>query len=185
MAKNLDSHLEELASSPGVLSSSPFGPISDSQNRRIVIDLISTMNASFPDHDFSLLRPEQFKYENNVGLVMNRVNAYLAELAATQNTMLLEELWGAIEESVKSQQWEVYSYIPDLEGDPFSEGNLWSFNYFFYNKNIRRILFFTCMSKSVDTSSSTYGSGDEEDAMSLDEPEVFPDWEDGEDSDGF
>jgi len=29
--------------------------------------------------------------------------------------MLLEELWGAIEESVKSQQWEVYSYIPDLE----------------------------------------------------------------------
>jgi len=37
----------------------------------------------------------------------------------------------------------------------------------------------------VDTSSSTYGSGDEEDAMSLDEPEVFPDWEDGEDSDGF
>eukprot|EP00640_Fibrocapsa_japonica_P007991 CAMPEP_0113952708 /NCGR_PEP_ID=MMETSP1339-20121228/90570_1 /TAXON_ID=94617 /ORGANISM="Fibrocapsa japonica" /LENGTH=72 /DNA_ID=CAMNT_0000961365 /DNA_START=311 /DNA_END=532 /DNA_ORIENTATION=+ /assembly_acc=CAM_ASM_000762 len=37
---------------------------------------------------------------------MNRVNTYLVELAATKKPMLLEELWGAIEESVKSQQWE-------------------------------------------------------------------------------
>ena len=37
------------------------------------------------------------------------------------------------------------SYNPDLESDPFAEeGTLWSFNYFFYNKKLKRILFFSC-----------------------------------------
>ena len=39
----------------------------------------------------------------------------------------------------------VYSYNPDLESDPFGEeGSLWSFNYFFYNKKLKRILFLSC-----------------------------------------
>ena len=59
------------------------------------------MDGSFPDNNFSLLPPEQFKHKKNIGPVMNRFNVYLAKLAATQKTMLLEELWGAIEKSVK------------------------------------------------------------------------------------
>lgn len=40
-----------------------------------------------------------------------------------------------------------YSYNPDLDSDPFGEdGSLWSFNYFFYNKRLKRIVFFTCRS---------------------------------------
>lgn len=39
----------------------------------------------------------------------------------------------------------VLSYNPDLDSDPYGEeGSLWSFNYFFYNKKMKRILFFTC-----------------------------------------
>lgn len=39
----------------------------------------------------------------------------------------------------------LYSYNPDLDSDPYGEeGSLWSFNYFFYNKKMKRILFFTC-----------------------------------------
>ena len=39
------------------------------------------------------------------------------------------------------------SYNPDLDSDPFGEdGSLWSFNYFFYNKRLKRIVFFTCRS---------------------------------------
>ena len=38
-----------------------------------------------------------------------------------------------------------HSYNPDLDSDPYGEeGSLWSFNYFFYNKKMKRILFFTC-----------------------------------------
>lgn len=41
----------------------------------------------------------------------------------------------------------VCSYNPDLDSDPFGEeGSLWSFNYFFYNKKLKRIVFFTCRS---------------------------------------
>ena len=32
-----------------------------------------------------------------------------------------------------------------MEGDPFGEkGSVWSFNYFFYNKKLKRILYFAC-----------------------------------------
>lgn len=41
----------------------------------------------------------------------------------------------------------ILSYNPDLDSDPFGEeGSLWSFNYFFYNKKLKRIVFFTCRS---------------------------------------
>lgn len=59
-------YAEEVASSPSLLGSSPLGPLSESTTRRLLIDLISTMNASFPDHDFSSLRPDQFTRETNV-----------------------------------------------------------------------------------------------------------------------
>jgi hypothetical protein len=43
------------------------------------------------------------------------------------------------------------SYNPDLNSDPFGEdGCLWSFNYFFYNKKLKRIVFFSC--RAVDGS---------------------------------
>jgi hypothetical protein len=35
-----------------------------------------------------------------------------------------------------------------LEDDPFSQGNLWSFNYFFFNRQLKRIIYFTCIAKS-------------------------------------
>ncbi len=38
-----------------------------------------------------------------------------------------------------------FSYNPDLDSDPYGEeGSLWSFNFFFYNKKLKRILFFSC-----------------------------------------
>jgi len=141
-------YVDELACSPTALGSSPLGPLSDSGTRRLLIDLISTMNASFPDHDFSSVRPEQFLKEQHVSLVMSNINMHLAELSETYNSSFLEELWMSIEEVVKLKECEIYSYVPDMEEDPFSEGNLWTFNFFFFNKNLKRILYFTCIATS-------------------------------------
>ena len=64
-SKSLEqSYLNELASmdevgggSPGSApGTSPVGPLSDSTNRKTLIHLILTLNASFPDYDFSSLR---------------------------------------------------------------------------------------------------------------------------------
>jgi hypothetical protein len=140
--------VDELASSPSALGSSPLGALSESSTRRLLIDLISTMNASFPDHDFSALRPEQFCRELHVNQVMTSVNRHLAPLSETYNSSFLDDLWLSIEDVVKLRECEVYSYVPDMEDDPFSQGNLWSFNYFFFNRTLKRIIYFTCIARS-------------------------------------
>lgn len=96
---------------------------------------------------------------------------------------------------------DVYSYKADVESDPFGEcccllhlisrfvdsqqlqkdmlatgedGNVWAFNFFFYNKKLKRIAYFSCrgISKSVagtvgpEDSGLTYGSdSDNEEAV--------------------
>jgi hypothetical protein len=59
---------------------------------------------------------------------------------------------------------DVYSYVPDAEADPFANvGSIWSFNYFFYNKKMKRILYFSsrCLSKmSSEESSSDDGTNE-------------------------
>ena len=40
------------------------------------------------------------------------------------------------------------SYVPEMQGDPFSD-SLWSFNYFFFNAKLKRILYFTCVSRQA------------------------------------
>ncbi len=67
----------------------------------------------------------------------------------SKNPGFIKELWSAVEESIKLTECEIFSYVPDMESDPFSEGNLWSFNFFFHNKNMKKILYMTCMAKSI------------------------------------
>ena len=78
-------------------------------------------------------------------------------------------LWAAIDEVIELKECDVYSYQSDLENDPFGEkGLVWSFNYFFYNRKQKRILYFSCtgISRSaVDLTSVTteykYNTDDE------------------------
>lgn len=60
-----------------------------------------------------------------------------------------DALWAAIDEEIRLSECEVYSYNPDLCSDPFGEdGCLWSFNFFFYNRKLKRVLFFSCRAHS-------------------------------------
>ncbi len=67
-----------------------------------------------------------------------------------------------MDEVVKLQECEVYSYLPDMEDDPFSQANLWSFNYFFFNRQLKRILYFTCIARSKYLLSSPQAESEEE-----------------------
>lgn len=50
-----------------------------------------------------------------------------------------------MDEAIDLKDCDVYSYKSDLDSDPFGEeGSVWSFNYFFYNKKLKRILYFCC-----------------------------------------
>jgi hypothetical protein len=92
---------------------------------------------------------------------MNRTNERLSELAAcaAQGDTFLPELWSAIDDVIVLKDSEVYSYVPpsrDDDDDPLSflsdslDGTdssmpLWTFNFFFVNKNMKRIVLFTCV----------------------------------------
>ncbi|CAN0355199.1 unnamed protein product [Discosporangium mesarthrocarpum] len=57
-------------------------------------------------------------------------------------------MWRDMDSVMKLKDCEVYTYSPDMEGDPFSEGCLWSFNHFFFNRTLKRVLFLHCTAKS-------------------------------------
>ncbi|CAF1360873.1 unnamed protein product [Adineta steineri] len=58
-------------------------------------------------------------------------------------------------------------YRPDGTSDPFSEsGIIWSFNFFFYNRKLRRILFLTCR---ADCKTSTNNGDDDDENEHIDQ----------------
>mmetsp|Transcript_10963 Transcript_10963/g.19360 ORF Transcript_10963/g.19360 Transcript_10963/m.19360 type:complete len:163 (-) Transcript_10963:213-701(-) len=116
------------------------------------------MNATFPDYDFSGLKPDQFVREN-LGMVINAVNTNLSEIVHRQHAQFLDEMWGAIDQEVDLKTAAVFSYVPDLEEDPFNvPGSLWSFNYFFHDAAGRKMLFLTCCCTTSSTGHDFYGA---------------------------
>jgi hypothetical protein len=162
--KELNQQYEELSKSPDsqeALSTSPFGPLSLSTSRRTFISLISTLNASFPDYDFSELKPEHFRKEQSLHNCINDINTTLTSVLP-ESQSFLSRLWNTLEAEIKVTECDLYSFIPDADSDPFAEeGNIWCFNYFFFNKKLRRVVFFTCRAVSKVNSLSGRDAGAE------------------------
>ncbi|XP_007906863.1 repressor of RNA polymerase III transcription MAF1 homolog [Callorhinchus milii] len=154
--------------SPNRLSRSQSGddsesPLSDNCSRKTLFYLIATLNASFrPDYDFSKAKSHDFSKEPSLNWVANAVNGSLSSAAGEQFNQLKPELWQAIDDEICLSECEIFSYNPDLDSDPYGEeGNLWSFNYFFYNQRLKRIVFFTCRSVSAFVVPGDSGLGNE------------------------
>eukprot|EP00978_Attheya_sp_CCMP212_P029732 scaffold106697_cov51-Attheya_sp.AAC.1 len=182
-------------------SNSALGNFHDSHTQRLMTDLILTLNMSFPDYDFSSIRPSHIKRLPSAATAVNRTNEKLSEFAATtqKGAGFLPRLWTALDETISLTDCEVFSYVPppkDDDDDPLqflwqtladydllynsnnhsnvnnnstntnhikdSHGTiqnspqyeyaynstivpLWSFNYFFVNRSLKRIVFFACV----------------------------------------
>jgi len=149
--KSLETQYQvEISKSPETeLSSSPFGPLTESSSRKTLIYLISLLNASFPDYDFCNVKPEQFRKETTPYMVINSINTILGGVISNYNTDLSPKLWQILETEMNLRECDIYSFLPDYDSDPYTEpGNIWSFNYFFYSKKLKRIVLFTCRSVS-------------------------------------
>jgi hypothetical protein len=188
LAKELEEQFkEEQKNSPSSMdASSPLGALAQPATRRLLVDLIATLNASFPDHDFSNLRPEQFCREAGAQFAVRACARHLAELTSQErfaapgnsSAEFLDELWAAVEEAIQLRSCEVYSYVPDGESDPFSEGALWSFNYFFFNKKLKRIVYLSCVARSRLQCPSPFS--DVEDAYRIPRGDSYDDFPAGE-----
>lgn len=166
VSKSLEqSYIDELAAldagtSPATPSAgtSPIGPLSDSSSRKTLITLILTLNASFPDYDFSSLRPEDFEREASLETVGNKINRDMtwgirreAGGGKTPQEEVVQRMWAAMEEVICPAECSIYSYSPDADMDPLSaEGKIWAFNYFFYNKKLKRMLYVSCTNSAEE-----------------------------------
>mmetsp|Transcript_4969 Transcript_4969/g.16204 ORF Transcript_4969/g.16204 Transcript_4969/m.16204 type:complete len:244 (+) Transcript_4969:235-966(+) len=161
LSRSLDQEVvSALAESPQFLSASPVGPMQDAASRKTLIYLILTLNHMYPDYDFSNLRPHHFLHVtpqmaktniDNLMMEASRVWERSHNMGSPSGTSgLLESLWTAVEEVITIADCEIYVYnSDDPEGDIFGErGSIWNFNYFFYNRKLKRILYFSCAAKS-------------------------------------
>ena len=137
--------------SHGYFSNSSLGDFHEMGTRRLMTDLILTLNASFPDYDFGSVRPDHFVRLPGATAAVNRVNERLSEFAATlpanahgygrsmmdgagfsgygygasssrdDGGVFLQRLWGSIDDVIVLNDCEVYSYVPpagDNDDDP-------------------------------------------------------------------
>jgi len=148
-------------SSSGSMSTSV---LCDVISRKTLFHLISTLNAAFPDYEFSSASSSEFSKEAQLQTVINSVDNLLSITAMDHYTKVRHELWRTLNEEISLQNCDIYSYTPDLTSDPFAEdGCLWSFNYFFYNRKMKRVVLFTCRAQSPFSCMSWYDTPSHED----------------------
>lgn len=129
---------------------SPVEYLSSRSSRKTLIYLVLTLGHIYPDYDFSAVRAHLFFKEEELDTFKQMFDNYLFEAAkewamANGGSSLLESMSKAIDEIVKLGECEIYSYNPDFDGNPCLEsGAIWSFNFFFYNRKLKRIVSFRC-----------------------------------------
>jgi hypothetical protein len=129
-----------------------LGDFSEISTRKLMTDLILTLNASFPDYDFSNVKPNQFQ-KLKMEDVRKNIHENLSEFASQRSSPdFLEELWKALDDVIDLQESTVYSFDYEFSDDEDESGNnsLWNFHYLFVNKAVRRIVFFTCSERISD-----------------------------------
>jgi hypothetical protein len=142
---------------------SPFGPLSQVSSRRTFAYLIATLNASHPDYDFShILRPADFRRERSLKAVINTIDSTLYNLRPSSGMTLQvpsqtsyttaasapptsqawgPQMWSIIDKEMTLKECTVYCWAPPDEPFEEEEGSIWSLNYFFFNKERKRVAY--------------------------------------------
>lgn len=125
---------------------SAIGDLGSKSTQRLLVDLIQTLNASNVDYDFSSLSADSFSLVTSSEAIQS-INSHLAELTL-QTPSFLNTLWKEISISMGNlTQCEVYKLNDNCIGDD-DVGSVWSFSYFFTNKDLRRICLVSCSATS-------------------------------------
>ena len=145
-------------------------------NTGLYIDLIQTLNASLLDYNFSDTKPESFIIKPISDVVRN-INSQLAEFTV-QKPNFLSEMWRDIDNAIGGLG---NCEAIQLTDDPFEDemSTMWSFHYFLYNKELKRICYFSCAGsakchdhKSLFAITSNYESEDDVEFSNDDENEI-------------
>ncbi|KAI4357701.1 hypothetical protein L6164_001635 [Bauhinia variegata] len=138
-------------------SSSPADYSLSRTSRKTLIHLILTLYHMYPDYDFSAVKAHQFFTEESWDSFKQIFDTYMFEASkewveTNGGGSLLDTLHRSLDEVMKLNECEIYSYDPDSDADPLLErGAIWSFNFFFYNRKLKRVVSFrfSCFSNLV------------------------------------
>ncbi|GAX19216.1 hypothetical protein FisN_4Lh199 [Fistulifera solaris] len=99
---------------------SGLGNFAEQGTRRLMTDLILTLNMSFPDFDFAAVQPSDF-VNLSVQKTMDRINKRLSDVALHKETFL-KDLWTTIDSVMKLSECDVFCYQPAVsdDGDPMA-----------------------------------------------------------------
>jgi hypothetical protein len=160
---------------------SPFGPLSQISSRRTFAYLIATLNASHPDYDFShILRPADFRKERSLKTVINTIDSTLYNLRPSSGMTLQvpsqtsytttasapptsqawgPQMWSMIDKEMTLKECTVYCWAPPDEPFDGEEASIWSLNYFFFNKERKRVTYIYVRGVPVMTHSPRQRNG--------------------------
>lgn len=149
--------IDYLGRSSDADSPSPAENLMSRSSRKKLIYLVLTLYHMYPDYDFSAVKAHQFFLDESWDSFEQIFDSYMREaskvwIEASGCCSLIEDLYKALDEVVKLSECEIYSYNPDSDADPLLQrGAIWSFNFFFYNRKLKRVvsLQFSCLSNLV------------------------------------
>jgi hypothetical protein len=123
-------------------TSSSIGSMTDYSTRKLLVQLITTMNHAFIDYDFSNVSVHNFYHELDSQSAMTTINnLFLNEMDQMKvNDHFRTDFWASVDECIELDKCDVYSFQPDDDSD-INSGKLWVTYYFFFNKKLKKIVF--------------------------------------------
>ncbi|VDM30819.1 unnamed protein product [Hydatigera taeniaeformis] len=119
--------------------------------------LMSTITLSFDStYDFLDKTSEDFCLEPELAIVRNYIS-HFCSIYVDKYEALAPKLWSTIDAEIVPHRCVIYSYKPNHSTDPYSRRCLASFNYFFFNRNLKRILFFSLCVLNETPVDDSYG----------------------------
>lgn len=148
------------------------------KTKKVLGDLIQTMNCSMVDYDFSELSPDSF-IQTNLNVAIQDINSHIVEITV-QLPNFINDLWRDISDvMINLNQCEVYKLVDEAFIDEFENGMKWSFNYFFCSKEYKRVCYFTCIANSKYRKIDILGLNDDDDDDLDDDDQNVMDTSDG------
>ncbi|PAV56491.1 hypothetical protein WR25_21055 [Diploscapter pachys] len=134
----------------------------DSISKKTLFDLSSVLNTAYPDYDFSDVKSVAFAlvpYEDVVRLVDAKFTTFVDGYGSIK-----DQLWSTVEAEINPAECKIYCYKNNYSSDPFSEGGvIWSLNFVFHNKTLKRQLLFSCRALSISGHDSSIDQWDSDD----------------------
>jgi len=130
----------------GISCETGLGDISQPFTQKLLVSLITSLNASFPDYDFSSLDGDCFE-RTTVPAVLSALESEVLTPAGMLLPHIRAQVTTALNEAIDVRQCQAYTYIPDADS-PLFGGKLWAFTHFLFSPALKRVLLISCASKS-------------------------------------